>query len=83
MPRMKLSKEKSREILQHNIELIQGRKTDAQMAKIIGVSAATFRTRKKDPWAFKYGELILLCEKAHISTDLFFTTKLTIGGATI
>ncbi len=71
MPKVYLS-EKQKDIsrLSDNLKLIQGTKDCRQMGSIIGVCAATYQKRKKNPESLTYKEIKRLCDffKVDIST---------------
>lgn len=68
-----------RERLQHNISLIQGKRTNAAMGKLIGVSGTTFSKRKEDPESLTLAEVRLMCKYFHIDPADFVAKKLEIG----
>lgn len=63
-----------------NVKLIQGRRTDAEMGKKLGISAATFCRRLQNPHSFTTAEIFLLCKDANVPIDEFVSKNLRIGG---
>lgn len=62
--------------LRMNLSAIQGRKTDEEMAHMIGEkSRATWKDRIKNPKNLKIGELLEIAQKANVPFEtLFFGT---------
>jgi hypothetical protein len=81
MPKVTLTEaQKEKERLQRNIELIQGKRTNADMGKIIGATGQTFGNRKRNPESFTLAEIRLICRYFKINRADFVTGELTFSG---
>lgn len=81
MPKVKLTEEQAEnERLRHNLELLQGKTSDAVMGKIIGSSGQTFRNRKRKPEDLTLKEVRLLCRALKVNRSDFETKTLTLSG---
>lgn len=79
MPKVYLT-EKQKDIsrLSDNLKLVQGTKDCRQMGSIIGVCAATYQKRKKNPESLTYEEIKRLCDYFHIDIAAFCSGTLKI-----
>lgn len=66
-----------RDLLSRNLSLIQGRRSGAEMAAIIGAkSHATYDARKRDPMSLTLREVYALCDDMDIPAEKFLTKEL-------
>ena len=66
--------------ISENMRLLQGGRTDGEMANIIGKkSPAVWVSRKKSPEGLSLDEVQRLCSKMHIDPIRFLTNELQIG----
>ena len=81
MPKVTLTEaQKEKERLQRNIELIQGKKSDEFMGKIIGKTGQTFGNRKRDPESLTLAEVRLICRYLKIDRADFSIGEMTFSG---
>lgn len=82
MPKMRATEaQKEKERLLRNIELVQGKRTNAEMGAIIGTSGPTFGNRKRNPESFTLSEIRLLCNRFRIDRADFLTKELVLLGS--
>lgn len=81
MPKINLTeRDKDNERLRNNLWTLQGHLTQEQMAKIIGVKAATtYKNRLDDPSSLTYAEMKRLCKHFRIKLADFTEGKIGIG----
>lgn len=81
MPKVYLTEaQKEKDRLSRNIELVQGKRSNAEMGKIIGTTGQTFGNRKRNPESFTLSEVRLLCNKFRIDRSDFLTKDLALTG---
>lgn len=81
MPKVTLTEaQKEKERLQRNIELIQGKRSDEFMGKIIGKTGQTFGNRKRDPESLTLAEVRLICRYLKIDRADFVIGEMTFSG---
>lgn len=81
MPKAKMTDaQKEKERLLRNVDLVQGKRTNAEMGAIIGTSGPTFGNRKRNPESFTLSEIRLLCSRFRIDRADFLTKELVLLG---
>ena len=79
MPRVYLTEsQKENEIIKHNLELLQGKRSCIEMGKILGVSKQTYLNRVKKPDQLTICEVSRLCKYFKIEMSHFLTDMLSI-----
>lgn len=82
MPKVKLSEQQeTKKRLINNLLVIKGRRTDRDMAKIMGISASTYSRREHDPFSLTAIETYLMCSERGVDMADFYgkTLRETIG----
>lgn len=80
MPKVLITEsQKASDRLRNNLMLLKGARSNAEMSKIIGKSAATFGNRLKNPEQLTYEEARLLCTRFKVSIAEFSSAELRIG----
>ena len=79
MPKVYLTdKEKDHARLIDNLRLIQGRRSNEDMATILGVSRSTYIRKVKQPESLTYQEIKRLCDFTRVDIASFVSGKLRV-----
>ena len=79
MPKIHLTeKEKDHARLIDNLRMIQGRRSNEDMARILGISRSTYIRKAKNPEALTYKELKRLCDFTRVDIASFVSRKLRV-----
>ena len=80
MPKVALTQiDKFADMLECNLRLVKGAKTDKKMAEMMGVKTTTANNRVHNPLQMRLEELFYLCSKSHVDIGDFVSKKLEIG----
>ena len=79
MPKVHLTeKQKDHDRLIDNLRLIQGRRSNEDMATILGVSRSTYIRKVKQPESLTYQEIKRLCDFTRVDIASFVSGKLRV-----
>ncbi len=81
MPKIKPLTEHEAEVkrLRANLEIVQGKRTNEEMGKLIGRSGVTYAQRLKDPEQFTMREIRMICNYFKLNRADFIMNELKIS----
>lgn len=80
MPKVFLTdSQKENDRLRHNLLILQGKRTNNEMGKIIGKTGVTYASRLRTPEDLTQREVRLLCDYFKIDRKQFVTERLVVS----
>lgn len=66
--------------LVRNLELVEGRRTTAEMSALLNITPPTYRKKRRTPELLTYAEIKALCKSAKVSIADFTGGELALKG---